>query len=87
MQDPATTNRAIGCCNNRAQGLTSQFDPKLHVVVLTGKVAPLSQQSSIMNRGPGGDGALYTPAFKDGGHQRLVNSRTLQLIDPDIVLM
>ena len=57
------------------------------MVVLAGKVAPLSQLSSIMTRGPGGDGALYTPAFKDGGHERLVNSRTLELIDPDIILM
>lgn len=56
-------------------------------MVPAGKVAPFSQLSSIMTGGPGGDGALYTPAFKDGGHERLINSRTLELIDPAIVLM
>ncbi|KAK9838702.1 hypothetical protein WJX74_001670 [Apatococcus lobatus] len=55
--------------------------------LVAGKIVPLSQVSNIMSNGPGGDGALYTAAFRNGGHQRLIDSRILELIDPKIVLM
>ena len=36
-----------------------------------------------MSMGPGGDGALYTTAFMNGGFERLIESNILKSLAPE----
>ena len=51
----------------------------------TGKVMPLTQLSVIITKGPGGDGVLCTPGFKNDRSRRLKKIGILQAIIPKLV--
>ena len=52
-----------------------------------GKLVPISQGSTTLTIGPGGDGVLCTFGFKNDQAQRLKASKVLHFIAPEAILL